>query len=128
MKKTLAFLLLFVYAVVSTGFVVSVHYCMDRLNGVALGDTSRDTCGECGMPLKEAGGCCKDNVKVYKLQIDQAFAKISKADFSLVGIAPAPMQIFPFAFVAQSAKATPVAHGPPLGAQDTYLKNRVFRI
>lgn len=128
MKKTLAFVVLFVYAVVSTGFVVSVHYCMDRLNGVELGDTGRDTCGKCGMPLKESGGCCKDSVKMYKMQIDQAFAKLPKADFSLLAIAPLAIQKSSLVFVTQSAKAEPVAHGPPLSDQNIYLRNRVFRL
>lgn len=128
MKKLLAAVLLFVYALVSTGFVVSVHYCMDKLNGVQLGDTSRDTCGKCGMALKDANGCCKENVKVYKMQTDQAFAKVQKPDFLLVAIAPEPGPVSLLVLLTEASKTNPVAHGPPLSGQDLYLKNRVFRL
>jgi len=128
MKKAVAFILLSVYFVVSTGFVVSVHYCMDRINGVQLGDSSHDKCGKCGMPLKDNKGCCKDEVKVYKLQMDQSFAKFVKADFSIPFIATHRSDLLLAPLVPAIETAAPLAHGPPLSKQDTYLQNRVFRL
>jgi hypothetical protein len=128
MKKAFASILLVVYAMVSTGFVVSVHYCMDQVNAVQLGDAARDKCNKCGMPVKAAGGCCKDEVKVYKLQVDQAFAKFAKADFSLPAILSSHSGFLLAPLFSEVKINAPIAHGPPLSEQDTYLQNRVFRL
>lgn len=128
MKKVFTAILLFVYVVVSTGFVVSVHYCMDRVNAVQLGDAARDKCNKCGMPLKEAGGCCKDEVKVFKLQVDQWFAKFAKAEFSVPPVISALNDFLLSPLIGEIKLDAPVAHGPPLSEQDTYLQNSVFRL
>jgi hypothetical protein len=128
MKKLLASILLLVYFTVNTGFVVSVHYCMDKVDSVKLGDTDSDECAKCGMHMEDSNGCCKDDVKMVKLQADQAFAKVTAPDFSL----PVLSQTFnEFSFSAVISSVTenyPLAHGPPLSEQDTYLLNCVFRI
>lgn len=128
MKKAASSILLLLYFVVSTGFVVSVHYCMDKMNGVELGDSTHNECGKCGMTIKDNDGCCKDEVKVMKMQVDQLIAKLVKADFSLPLIATKTIDYLfsPLFFTIE--KSEPVAHGPPLSEQDTYIRNRVFRI
>ena len=128
MKKLAATIVLFIYFVVSTGFVVSVHYCMDVFNAVELGHTEDDACNTCGMPINDKDGCCKDEVKVLKIKVDQLVSKLVKTDFSLQAI---PVTQTPFYFTplySKFEKTEPVAHGPPLSEQDTYLQNRVFRI
>lgn len=128
MKKLLVSISLLVYFVVSTGFVVSVHYCMDRLNGLEWGESEAEECGKCGMPTTDSDGCCKDEVKVVKLKVDHTFAKYVTADFSI----SLPENITANHLFAPSFKEItteePVAHGPPLSSQDTYLRNCVFRI
>lgn len=128
MKQVVASILLLVYFVVSTGFVVSVHYCMDKVNAVQLGDAARDKCNKCGMPLKDKKGCCKDEVRVFKMQVDQAFAKFVKTDFSLSPDLSSHSQFFLATLFREIKLSAPVAHGPPLSEQDTYLQNRVFRL
>lgn len=128
MKKAFASLLLVVYFLVSTGFVVSVHYCMDKVNSLQLGDVVRDKCGKCGMPLKDAGGCCKDEVKVFKMQVDQVFAKVVKADFSLPDVVSSYSQFLLTPLIREIKINAPLAHGPPLSKTDTYLQNCVFRL
>ncbi|HUC81100.1 MAG TPA: hypothetical protein VMR70_09300 [Flavisolibacter sp.] len=128
MKKLLASILLLVYFTVSTGFVVSVHYCMNKVDAVVLGESDRDECGKCGMHIDDSGGCCKDDVKMVKMQVDQSFAKITAPDFSL----QLPEKTFDAAYLLAAANASfnkyPLAHGPPLSDQDTYLRNCVFRL
>ncbi len=120
--------MLCLYFVVSTGFVVSVHYCMDEVNAVELGDNTRDECNRCGMTITDSDGCCKDEVKVIKVQVDQLIAKLMTADFSLPLIASATTEYLFTPLFDKIEKSIPVAHGPPLSAQDTYLQNCVFRI
>ena len=128
MKKLLASILLLSYFVFSTGFVMSVHYCMDKIDSVQLGDVSHDKCSKCGMHIAKSKGCCKDDVKVVKKNIDQVFAKTISPDFSLLLI-PTPGN---FNYLLAPKPAAPFQlvfnHGPPLSKQDTYLQNCVFRI
>ena len=128
MKRAAATILLSLYFLVSTGFVVSVHYCMDQVNGVELGHSNRDECGKCGMPLADNDGCCKDEVAVVKMQVDQLIAKLVKADFSLPLIAVKTTDYLFTPLFISVEPSQPVAHGPPLSEQDTYLQNCVFRI
>lgn len=128
MKKAAASILLLLYFVVSTGFVVSVHYCMDKMNGVELGDNTHTECGKCCMEIEDSDGCCKDEVTVVKVQVDQLIAKLVKADFSLPLIATKTTDYLFTPLFYTLDRSEPVAHGPPLSKQDTYLRNRVFRI
>ena len=128
MKKLAASILLLIYFTVSTGFVVSVHYCMNKLDSVQLGDDSSEECGKCGMHVEDSGGCCKDDVKLVKMQVDQAFAKVLSADFAFHAVLPAPIDHYSAPLQNSIQEEYPLAHGPPLSEQDTYLKNCVFRI
>jgi hypothetical protein len=126
MKRLLATILLVVYAVMSTGFVVSLHYCMDRLNSAQLGETTSDKCDRCGM--HKEGHCCWDDVKIVKVQTSHLTPKTTIEIPSL-----APEIVTPFNYVIVSFPVTdrvkyPLAHGPPINKQDTYLTNCVFRI
>jgi hypothetical protein len=127
MKKALAAILLLVYFTVSTGFVVSLHYCMDRLDSAQIGERKADKCGKCGMH-KNKHKCCWDDVKVVKLQTSHVASKGMTADFTLpaVVLTADGFLLSPFYNFTQSNKA--IAHGPPLSEQATYLHNCVFRI
>jgi hypothetical protein len=128
MKKLLATISLLIYFVVSTGFVVSVHYCMDKLNGIEWGEVDSDQCGKCGMTITDSDGCCKDEIKLMKLKVDQAIAKLVTNSFSTPVITALPISFLLPPPIKAYITEEPVAHGPPLSEQDTYLQNRVFRI
>ena len=128
MKKLLASILLLVYFTVSTGFVVSVHYCMNKVDSIELGDNSSDQCGKCGMHVEDSGGCCKDDVKMVKMQVDHSVAKTASPDFSLQLPGKAIHSDYLFAIANNTLNKYPLAHGPPLSDQDTYLLNCVFRL
>lgn len=128
MKKLFASILLLVYFTVSIGFVVSIHYCMNKVDSVQLGDTSSDECMKCGMHIEDSGGCCKDDVKMVKLQSDQAFAKITAPDFSFHLLPQTFSESDLFTSYQSPEERHPLAHGPPLSEQDTYLQNCVFRL
>lgn len=129
MKKIFVTIIVLAYFVVSTGIVVSFHYCMDRLQSVQLGDNHADNCGDCGMPKKGNKGCCKDEIKVLKLQISHTAPKAFTAGFSFIPALPVvPVNLLISPLFSSPQKTPSVAHSPPLGRQDIYLRNRVFRI
>lgn len=128
MKKLAAAVLLLVYFTVTTGFVVSVHYCMKKQVAVELGYSVKDDCSKCGMDIEKSDGCCKDDVRVVKMQTDHNVAKTASPDFSLHLPLVDFYGIEIFSFSSFTFNAYPLPHGPPLNGQDTYLRNRVFRL
>lgn len=128
MKKAAAAILLLVYFTVTTGFTVSVHYCMNKKVAVELGYSGKKDCDTCGMKKAKSKGCCKDDVRVVKMQSDHNAAKFVHPDFS-TALLPASFGEPAAASLFSSVEEDyPLAHGPPLSAQDTYLLNCVFRL
>jgi hypothetical protein len=129
MKAVLTTILLAVFFVVNTGFVVNLHYCMDRYHSWELGTSEKEKCGTCGMKNSTTNDCCRDEVKLIKLQQDQVHAKDLVVHFALpeLILKTSSFLLLPF------QNTSPVSHyfdtGPPLiSKQDTYLQNCVFRI
>lgn len=128
MKRVAAYILLLCYFVFSTGFVVSVHYCMNKVDSVQLGDSSSDECGKCGMHIEDSNGCCKDDVKLVKVEIDQAVAKTLSPNFSVHFTPVVTTENYTAPLLNSIREDFPLTHGPPLSEQDTYLQNCVFRL
>ena len=126
MKKALAAILLLVYFTVTTGFSLSVHYCMDRFDSAQLGTSADDKCHKCGM--HKDGGCCRDEVKVVKLQTSHIAAQAVVQETSLVVVEIIDTEFFLTPFRNYTTEFIRIDHGPPLSEQDTYISNRVFRI
>ncbi|MBA3828306.1 MAG: hypothetical protein H0X33_05175 [Taibaiella sp.] len=84
MKKGLAILLIFSYALVATGAAISFHYCGGNLKYIGFSPDKEDK-GCCGTKKKDK--CCKDKlVKVAKQDHRKAVSKISIAPLSFIGI------------------------------------------
>lgn len=129
MQKFFSFLLLLIYTCVSTGFAVSTHYCMDKKASVELGAAHKDVCDVCGMNKTENNGCCRDEIKVVKLQQDTQLAKVlmPSVQLSLPIAFLSNYLVSPFYnFIENSITAT--FQPPPLLHDDIYIENRVFRI
>ena len=128
MKRLAAFILLLIYFTVSTGFMVSMHYCMNQFDSVQVGATS-DKCSKCGMHTAESGGCCRDEVKVVKLQVDKQVAKMLFSSLSFAPVALPLSQHLALPFKNFEQASEPVPTGPPLiSSSPVYLSNRVFLI
>lgn len=128
MKKAFAAILLSIYFLVSTGFTVNLHYCMDEFYAWELGE-SDDECDKCGMTTSKSEGCCRDEVKLLKLKQDVFQAKSATYFFALPALvnATSTYLLLPF------KNAVPIqqfaVHDPPsLSGQYSYIKNCVFRI
>jgi hypothetical protein len=129
MKKILAFILLVIYLPAYSGVVVNFHYCMNRLASTQFFSTEKKVCGKCGMHTGRSHGCCRDEVKVVKLTIDQLSAKT----LTITQTPVIPVQhISDFLAVPVPCTAVPekaTGPAPPLlSDQDNYLQFSVFRI
>lgn len=122
----LAIIVVFTYLAVSSGIVVCLHYCMDRFDSAAIGSSSSEKCGKCGM--HKDGGCCKDEVMVVKLQTSHIASPAILADFSPAVTQTINTEFLLTPFRNYTVTTNSIAHSPPLSEQDTYLTNRVFRI
>ena len=128
MKKGIAAILLVLYVAFSSGVVISFHYCMDSFDSANLGTKKSDYCGVCGMHKTEGNECCKDEVKIFKIQDDQQTSVINlkfSAPDAIVATLPVLDETSLFRTTHQLFLHT---HSPPLSKQDTYLQNCVFRI
>ena len=128
MKKSIASILLLLYVAFSTGVVVNFHYCMDTFDSVQFGASKSEYCGVCGMHKSEGNECCKDEVKIFKIQDNQQASsfnfKFSSPD-AIIAILPVWNETLLDRSTHQLYLHT---HSPPLSKQDTYLQNCVFRI
>jgi hypothetical protein len=128
MKKGIAAILLVLYVAFSSGIVISFHYCMDSFDSLQLGAKKSDFCGICGMHKTNGNECCKDEVKIFKIQDDQQTADIS-FKFSSPDAVIATLPVWDeISLVNPSRQLFLNTHSPPLSKQDTYLQNCVFRI
>ena len=129
MKKLVAFIWLMVYMCVSTGFAVSTHYCMNKQRSIEFGVVQKAVCEKCGMTKQENHGCCRDEIKVVKLQQDTQVAKVLLASFQV----SLPIALLSHHFISPfynfTQTGTPTAfQPPPLYQKDICISNSVFRI
>ncbi len=130
MKKTVAVISLACYLLVTTGVVINYHYCMKRLASTQLFGSAKTFCGKCGMHTKKSNGCCRDEVKVMKLQTDHnSFSAEAYSIPPVAILAVTPSQFIAALFYNINEQRHFHNHSPPLlSAQDTYLQINVFRI
>lgn len=129
MKKTLLSITFICYLVVSCGVIVNFHYCMNRLSSTDFYKTESKVCGKCGMHNRGLKGCCHDEIKVVKLQVDQQTAKTISPLLAIETIAIIPSTYIATSFYNNNESKFQQIHPPPLlTEQDTYLQNAVFRI
>ena len=126
MKKTVAFILAFMYLGLTSGLAVNIHYCMGKIADVRL-DNYKET--SCKCDKKTAMPCCNHQYELVK--INDAHQQVA-ADYSfktpeitlhtfdnLMAILSLP----------QTQQEVNVAHAPPLlSPPDIYIQNCVFRI
>src|ERR1051326_5979903 len=77
MKKVLASISVLIYFTMTCGVIVNLHYCMGRVQSFELYGAEKKVCDVCGMSLKNTHGCCKEEVKILKIQDDQNKAHAS---------------------------------------------------
>ena len=101
---------------------------MDNFDSAQFGANKSDYCGVCGMHKSESNECCKDEVKIFKIQDDQQPSAIS-FKFTSPDEVIIDLPFWNETFLVRSTHQLFLhTHSPPLRKQDTYLQNCVFRI
>ena len=126
MKKLLVSILAVFYLASSVGAVVHLHYCMDKLINWSLLKTDGDKCVECGM--KKDGGCCKDEHKFVKNNVDQKTTEFSIQLTQELTVAPPRSDFNLSEFYISILHEYSISHAPPISGSEIYILNCVFRI
>ncbi|MBC7721948.1 MAG: hypothetical protein H7068_07975 [Pedobacter sp.] len=126
MKRLLTLIIAIIYFCISSGFVMSVHYCMGKVSKATIEIASSKSC-VCGK--KEMKGCCKTESKFIKLSDNY---QATYADVSIVSpfyIVPNFYTISNTIVVNSNIKLAFNNHSPPIvSPQPIYILNCVFRI
>ncbi|MBA3828314.1 MAG: hypothetical protein H0X33_05215 [Taibaiella sp.] len=133
MKRFLVSILAILYLATASGATVHLHYCMDKLIGVSLGENGEENhqCNKCGMTKKSNGGCCKDIYKVVKTDLAQQAAKVILQSSQIAAVGPNPTGYnFNTILFAQNGSVLPLSNAPPSVWQSCPIYIRVgnFRI
>lgn len=130
MKKLFVLIVCIVYLAVSSGVIINLHYCMNRLASADFFDTQEKQCGKCGMDIHDSDGCCRDEVQFLKMDDDQrTSAALSFELASIEALVVKPSEFISASFYSIPEKRHFLNHSPPLlSSQDSYLQNSVFRI
>lgn len=85
MKRIILAILSFFYLATATGSGLHFHYCMGQLASWSFSKNEQKECEQCGMEknLSDDMGCCKDEYKQLKLQVDQKLSYESSLHVSL---------------------------------------------
>lgn len=130
MKRVLVSTIALIYFTVSSGMVMSVHYCMGEVSNIQVNQVPEERC-ICGMSKKETSskGCCKTEFTMVKLADTH---KASSASYDIqtpVALVSRSLSQLEAPLYNTGIKIYTDIHGPPLlSEQDTYLLNCVFRI
>ena len=131
MKKTLVSILAVFYLASSVGATVHLHYCMDKIIGWSLLNSCGDKCDKCGKcGMEKDGGCCKDENKFVKNNIDQ---KVAEPVLQLVKISavdtPGAFIYISEHYLSSLIREFPVSKTPPRSnGVGIYILHSVFRL
>ena len=67
MKHFFLLLITSLYMILSTGFAIDIHHCMGKVVGMEWHTSNSKKCITCGM-IEKKNGCCKDELKFFKLE------------------------------------------------------------
>ena len=127
MKKILVSIFAVFYLASSVGATVHLHYCMDKFIAWSLLKNDGDKCDKCGM--EKDGGCCKDENKFVKNNIDQKLAESSIQLMPMAAVAAPTAFIYTAGHFISIIQENPLSHAPPRNnGVGIYILNSVFRI
>ncbi|MDZ4072766.1 MAG: hypothetical protein U1C70_13150 [Sediminibacterium sp.] len=130
MKHVLASIIALIYFTVSSGMVMSVHYCMGEVSNIQVNQVPEERC-ICRMSKKETSskGCCKTEFTMVKLADTHKASSASYDIQTQVSLVSRSLSQLEAPLYNTGIKIYTDIHGPPLlSEQDTYLLNCVFRI
>lgn len=117
MRKTVVFLLAFLYITSSCDATVYLHYCMGKTVGFSLVPDQSVRCHRCGMKKSDKGmGCCKDEKKLLKTDKSQKLTDIPSFNYSQKKFLSAPGNLTVFTPTIARQLVSLISHpsnGPP---------------
>lgn len=130
MRKWIFAIAVPIYMLLSSGVVVHLHYCMDRLAEIGFFVSDhQDVCGDCGMDMNEDNDCCHDKTDVIKLKQDQTVHPYAPVHFKSVSAAlPPPLIKSARAVVVNGYPAATPQPEDPISGRYRYRLIEVFRI
>lgn len=128
MKKCIALILSLIYLSTSSGMVMNVQYCFEKIASVTIEGFGEDK--SCCTNSPKKSGCCSNEFKVVKVDVSHA---PSSADYkfeapvlfltSLISCTLTPVLLSPVEPLQFSDSSPPLTAATPI-----YIKNCVFRI
>ncbi len=116
MKKFISVILAILYFGTSSGATIHLHYCMGKLVDWGLSHSKSTTCPRCGMEKKDNAtkGCCKDELKLLKVDSAQKLAENNLQSLQLFSVAiPASFtELFDIYFPSVTSENF-ISHAPP---------------
>lgn len=128
MKKILASILLVLYVTATSGIVINLNYCMNRLDSAKIGVLKNEICSKCGMSTNDSNNCCHSEVKVIKIDDVQKLNDLNYNFISFKTITEHHSIIFDELLATTNDFSFINNHSPPINKLDTYLVNCNFRI
>ena len=132
MRKLIASIIAILYLTASSGASVYAHYCMDKLVGVNLVQSTTTSCENCGMEksVGKKSDCCKDQHKLIKLDNDQ---KANEAAFQLPVLLGQAITItyadnYIVHYPSSVTEEHPNSNSPPLSGRSITTRHCVFLI
>src|SRR6187455_1672217 len=111
MKRIVVSILGVFYLASSVGATVHLHYCMDKLINWSL-LKGGDKCNKCGM--EKDGGCCKDENKFVRNNVDQKVAESAVQLTQMAAIATPVGLIYPSEqYFTSLIQEYPISNAPP---------------
>ena len=121
MKKAVAILLFFIYALSATGLAVKADYCCNNLKSIKI---------VLAEGAKNKDGCCKVKYETFKVKDAHAAADVVSAPpvhFTFVHTLIACLQFDDL--IPETTLPSANVHAPPLiSSNPVYLSNCIFRI
>ena len=131
LKRIFTILLAVVYLVVSSGLIMELHHCMGKLAGSSVsffGKQHNDKCDNCGMEDKRSG-CCKDEVKLVKIQDSHKQVSADYAAVPPIAEADISSPFLAFDILDDNRIIESSGHHPPAVSQPPHcILHCVFRI
>ena len=127
MKKILVSILAVFYLASSVSATVHLHYCMGKFISWSL-LKGGDKCNKCGM--EKDGGCCKDENKFVKNNVDQKVAEPAVQLIQMSAVAAPVGLIYSSEYYLSSLiQVYPINNTlPRINGVGIYILNSVFRI
>ena len=119
MKKLLILLLTFAYLASTSGATIYIHQCMGKTIAWDIKENEGSKCTKCGMHKNAPNDCCKDHVKILKVQSDQNLTKISFDRDFIPGLLPQKFDLFADRIV-DHFNTNAQSYTPPLGSKTDY--------